>query len=132
MKTTKITEAQIEDLKISSLPSRPTAPIAFGGKGYTAKDMKEAFDKLPLFIIEKFNMLLDDILSDSDDSIKDAIPTGIKENHSLKNLFSDITDGSFSEYLSVADKSLAQHIEGLSNDIQKIKLALSSLGANDL
>ena len=61
MNTEKITESEIEELKISSLPSRPTAPPSFGGKGYTAKEMKEAFDKLPLFIIERLNSLIDDI-----------------------------------------------------------------------
>ena len=50
MKTTKILDSEIANLKISSLPSRPTAPTAFGGNGYSAKEMKEFFDKLPLFI----------------------------------------------------------------------------------
>ncbi|MBQ8381341.1 MAG: hypothetical protein IJY18_05550 [Clostridia bacterium] len=61
MKTSKITESEIADLKISSLPTRPTAPASFGGRGYTAKDMKAAFDKLPLFIIERLNSVIDDI-----------------------------------------------------------------------
>ena len=61
MNTRKITESDIAPLKISSLPTRPTAPTAFGGKGYTATEMKEAFDKLPLKIIESFNSLIDDI-----------------------------------------------------------------------
>ena len=61
MTTSKIIDSEIESLKISSLPTRPTAPTAFGGKGYTATEMKEAFDNLPLKIIEKFNALIDDI-----------------------------------------------------------------------
>ena len=61
MTTSKITDSEIESLKISSLPTRPTAPTAFGGQGYTATEMKEAFDKLPLKIIEEFNALIDDI-----------------------------------------------------------------------
>ena len=38
MNSSKITEADIADLKISTLPTRPTAPAAFGGKGYTATE----------------------------------------------------------------------------------------------
>ena len=46
---------------MSSLPTRPTAPSAFGGSGYTATEMKAAFDRLPLKIIERFNLLLSEI-----------------------------------------------------------------------
>ena len=61
MNTKKITDSEIESLKVASLPTRPTAPTAFGGKGYTATQMKEAFDKLPLRIIEEFNLLIEEI-----------------------------------------------------------------------
>ena len=61
MNTEKITDSEIEQLKVASLPSRPTAPPSFGGRGYTAKEMKEAFDKLPLFIIARLNSLIDDV-----------------------------------------------------------------------
>lgn len=60
MSSPLIEESEIKDLLVSSLPTRPTAPSAFGGKGYTVSEMKEAFDKLPLFIIEKFNSLIND------------------------------------------------------------------------
>ena len=70
MNATKILNSEIESLKISSLPARPTAPTAFGGKGYTSKEMKEAFDKLPLFIIERFNRLIEDITSKGENSEK--------------------------------------------------------------
>ncbi len=61
MTTTKISASEISDLRISSLPSRPTAPVKNGGSGYTAADMKAAFDRLPLFIIERLNSLIDDV-----------------------------------------------------------------------
>lgn len=61
MTTQKITDSEIEPLKVASLPTRPTAPTAFGGKGYTATEMKEAFDKLPLRIIKEFNSLIGEI-----------------------------------------------------------------------
>ncbi|MBO5879609.1 MAG: hypothetical protein J6Q68_03565 [Clostridia bacterium] len=63
MNTKKITSSEIEPLKIAALPTRPTAPTAFGGKGYTPTEMKAAFDKLPLKIIESFNTLVDDVES---------------------------------------------------------------------
>lgn len=61
MLTKKILDSEIESLKVASLPTRPTAPTAFGGKGYTSTEMKAAFDKLPLRIIEEFNTLVGEI-----------------------------------------------------------------------
>ena len=73
MKATKITEAEISDKRVSSLPTRPTAPQTLGGIGYTAKEMKDAFDRLPLYIIEKFNTLIDTL---DDGSIVGYVPFG--------------------------------------------------------
>ena len=47
MNSKKITDSDISALKISSLPTRPTAPAEFGGKGYTATELKAAFADLP-------------------------------------------------------------------------------------
>lgn len=124
MNTTKISESDIANLKVSSLPSRPTAPTAFGGRGYTAKDMKEAFDKLPLFIIEKFNSLIDDILAEGENSITASIPSGLKAGHSLKDVLNDITDGGLSEYLTVSDLTLAEFAAWCKEEITSIKAAL--------
>lgn len=63
MNAKKIYDSEIESKKISSLPTRPTASTAFGGKGYTATEMKEAFDLLPLHIVSAFNTLIGDIES---------------------------------------------------------------------
>ena len=108
MNTTKILDSEISDLKIASLPSRPTAPTAFGGKGYTSVEMKAAFDKLPLFIIKRFNTLLEDIAAVGEGSLSAESPTGISENHTLLNLFSDITSGHFPSYLSMGEETLAE------------------------
>ena len=75
--------------------------------------MKEAFDKLPLYIIEKFNTLLMDIASAEDDSISAVIPTGISEGHTLYTLFSDITGGKFAQYLAIGEQTLADHLAEL-------------------
>lgn len=108
MKTTKIIEDEIKDLKIASLPTRPTADVGFGGKGYSATDMKAAFDKLPLFIIERFNSLFEDIFEDG--GIAEDIPTGIDAGHTLKELFSDITSGLFATYLTVGGLTLGERL----------------------
>ena len=50
MNTKKLSEAEMAPLKIAALPTRPTAPTAYGGKGYSSIQMKEAFDKLPELI----------------------------------------------------------------------------------
>ena len=106
MNAKKILNSEIAKLKVSSLPSRPTAPTSFGGKGYTTSQMKEAFDKLPLFIVERFNTLLEDIASTDEGSLAAAMLTGISENHTLRDLFGDITDGELIEYLWLGSESL--------------------------
>ena len=107
MNTKKILTEQIIDLTVASLPTRPTSGTMLGGRGYTAKEMKEAFDRLPLFIVEKFNSLLDDLASTGEGSVAAEIPTGISEGHSLSRLFSDLKDGNASAYINVLGKSLA-------------------------
>ena len=107
MNTTKILESEISEIKVASLPSRPTAPTSFGGRGYTAKEMKEAFDKLPLFIIERFNMLLDDIGSTDEGSLLASIPTGLMTGHTLRNFFIDLTNGDGASFIALEDTTLA-------------------------
>lgn len=117
MKTTKILESEISGLKISSLPTRPNSPTNFGGAGYTSIEMKEAFDKLPLFIIERFNSLIDDISGESDEPISTSIQTGIMSNHSLDNLFRDIISGAAANYITVFGESLAAYLGKMRKDI---------------
>ena len=111
MNTKRIIADDIEDIKVSSLPSRPTAPAAFGGKGYTASQMKAAFDRLPLFIIERFNSLIDDICAEGEGSLAADIPTGIADGHTLSTLFSDLLNGETAKYLSLGKTSLSQYAD---------------------
>lgn len=117
MKANIITEGEIAALKVSSLPSRPTAPGSFGGLGYTAGQMKAAFDRLPLYIIERLNDLIDGITRTGDGSFAAAMPTGIKEGHTLRDLIEDIVNGNCSAYLTVLGEPLggilARHEEKL-------------------
>lgn len=121
MNTTKILDSEINDFKIASLPSRPTAPTAFGGKGYTSSEMKAAFDKLSLFIIERFNSLLEDVSSEGEGSLADEIPTGVYDGHTLSRLFADIVSGDMPLYLSMGDESLSDMKVRLCEEIASLE-----------
>ena len=121
MLTTKITDEEIKDKRVSSLPTRPTAPTSFGGRGYTAVQMKEAFDKLPLFVIERFNRLLDDIAGEGGDSLAGAIPTGIYEGHTLSRLFDDLSSGEAAGYIKIYGMSIAECISEIRNNVNEIR-----------
>ena len=122
MRSKKINESEIESLKVSSLPTRPTAPAAFGGKGYTADELKAAFDALPLYIIEKFNSLIDDLTTEGEDGILADILTGIKSGHTLRDMLSDIKNGDFVSYLAVGDLTLGEYLAKMKTDLDKVAL----------
>lgn len=100
-------------MRVSSLPSRPSAPTAFGGRGYTASEVKEAFDRLPLYIVEKFNSLIDDVRAVGDSSLAAAMPTGYGDGHTLANLLEDVKNGNLAAYLTVGEQSLAMRLAEL-------------------
>ena len=112
MKTTKIRSSEIEDKKIASLPARPTADAQFGGLGYSATQMKAAFDKLPLFIIERLNRLIDDLEAE-EDGIGTAVKTGIYQGHTLSDFFADLGSGEAAVYLKISGESLADVIASI-------------------
>lgn len=110
MKTKKITQAEASAFGVSSLPTRPNALPLHGGRGYTAEEMKAAFDRLPLLILERLNSLLDDISAVGEDSVLGAIKTGFDGDHSLYDLMCDIKNGNFASYLMLCEKSLYAEI----------------------
>ena len=124
MKATKINEGEISDMRISSLPSRPCAPSSFGGRGYTSVEMKAAFDRLPLFIIDRLNSLIEDISAEGEQSVAEEIRTGISEGHTLRMLCSDLVDGSASSYISVLGTSLAEWAAKVSEELDAIRARL--------
>lgn len=117
MTTEKIKDAEIAALRVSSLPSRPNASGAFGGRGYTAAQMKEAFDRLPLFLVGRFNALLDDLGAVGEGSLADAMPTGLGEGHTLADLFADIKSGALSGYLSTGEETLGKRLDRIDGEI---------------
>lgn len=125
MKASKINQEEISDICVSSLPTRPCAPTALGGKGYSAAEIKEAFDRLPLYIVKKYNDLIDDIFATGDDSVCAAIPTGILAGQSLADLLSDMRDGEICSYFPAPVGTLGEYLLALREDVDKIKAALN-------
>ena len=111
MQSKKIEEAEVISLKVSSLPTRPTAKEAFGGKGYSASEMKAAFDKLPEYILEKLNLLIEDLLREGEDSYVGSFKTGISENYSLQNLIDGIMNGELASIVSGGTRGMFDEAE---------------------
>ena len=124
MKTTKITESELAAKGVTSLPTRPNAPTAFGGTGLTAAELKAAFDALPILIAERLNLLIDDISAEHGASITSSIKTGIDPSHTLKELLDDIKGGAFITYLRAPDGSVADYLLSLREDVNKLANAL--------
>ncbi len=114
MNTTKITNTEITERCVASLPTRPTSSSLYGGHGLSSSEMKAAFDKLPLHIIEKFNSLLDDISALGEGSLASEIPTGIEEGHTLSDLFSDIENGNLASRITVDGEPLTELLARIS------------------
>lgn len=127
MQAKKILNSDVRGMLISSLPTRPTAPRSQGGRGYGVSEMKAAFDKLPLYIIERYNELIGDITREGCDSLAAAMPSGIKEGHSLFTLFDDVRTGELATYFSFLGKSLLSHVITLYAEIDKLHEAIKRL-----
>lgn len=121
MKSKIITEAEVSALKVASLPTRPTAKEAFGGKGYSAEEMKAAFDKFPEFILAKLNLLINDLLVAGKDSYVGNFQSGTFLNYSLQNLIDGIANGEFAHLLMVNGHSLVNRIQTMEREIQNLK-----------
>ena len=127
MYATTITNTDINNNSIASLPTRPTASASFGGNGYSAAEMKEAFDKLPRLIIEQFNNLILDIKRTDDEALTACIPTTIYPDHTLLRMMKDIPSGEFAGYLKVGEESLANAIANIYSQIEEIKIMIYSI-----
>jgi hypothetical protein len=121
MKSRKIHTEQIASMTVSSLPARPSAPKELGGRGYTATDIKAAFDRLPLFLVERYNELIEDLEAVGENSLAAAMKTGIKESHTLADLFEDVKSGALASYMMVGGASLEYAIASLNERLRRIE-----------
>lgn len=128
MNTKEIESTEIESIKISSLPTRPTARCDYGGVGYSAIQMKAAFDALPLFIIERLNSLISDIKAEPESSVSGEIKTGISVSPTLKSFFDDIVSGALASYLTVGTVSLATQISEILERLEALEVLAETEG----
>ena len=119
MKAKTIKNEEIEALKVASLPNRPTAPEEYGGVGFSAREMKEAFDRLPLYLLERYNELIDDISAEGEDSVAHAIKIGLGESVSLRDFIDWFSSGKILAFIPVADGNLAYYLANLRKDIDR-------------
>lgn len=102
-----ITKEEIARNQIEgNLPDRPSQMTLYGGKVMTPAEVKAAHDKLPKLVAERFNELIAAIRTQGEGSLADEILTGIREGHTLADMFKDIVSGSFTSYLTVGEGSL--------------------------
>lgn len=126
MNATKILDEEIKDIRISSLPTIPTAPSSFGGIGYSSVSMKYAFDRLSLFIIERFNLLIDDL---SGTAFADNVM--LTSTYSLKQLYTDIRNGNLADMIILLGKTLTTHIDELHTEVAQLRAELDALSGKE-
>ena len=125
MSIRKINNSDYKNLLISNLPTRPNAsPSNFGGGGLSANQMKKAYDATPLFIIGRFNELIDyingtgdarladDILNAIKGVLASKVETGIEGIATLSDLFASVENGDLAKAIRVSDgKSLDETLK---------------------
>ena len=132
MSISKILNAELEESTVSSLATRPSSPSLYGGRTLSAKELRAAFDKLPLLLVERFNALIDALGLYTDEarsaSLAALVATGIAKGHSLEELFADITSGRFSTYLSLdGDASLSEAFTACKAELTAFSKTLDAL-----
>ena len=102
-----ITQKEQNDNAVSSLPTRPGASTAFGGRGYTPAQIKNAFDRLPLLLCERYNDL---VASLANGTLTEEVITSL-DGKTLAGVLADIKSGEFASYLntSLGDLESALH-----------------------
>ena len=116
-----IEEREVRELKVSSLPTRPTAREAFGGRGFSAGDMKAAFDRFPEYILAKLNLLIEDLLRQGEDSYVGSYKANENDNFNLQQVMEGITSGELADRIYVQGQSLASKIWELEYEIEELK-----------
>lgn len=125
MSIQKITQTEIFENGIKSLPTRPSTPSLYKGSTLSAEELRDAFDKLPTLIAERFNALLESTgLYDAEhpaDSLAALIATNLSSSHSLLNFFEDIKNGNLSLYLAAGESG-----EPLADVLSELRSAIAS------
>ncbi len=127
MKAKIIKNEEIESLKVAALPNRPTAPEEYGGSGFSAREMKEAFDRLPLYLMEKYNELISDIEAEGEDSVAHSIKIGLGEKISLRDFIDWFSNGKILSFIPAGDGNLAQFLTQLRADVDECLARLERL-----
>lgn len=105
MNIRKITEEEVRSLWVQRLSDTPNRAGRFGTPGLTAAEIKATYDALALRIVERYNELVDDVLSGE---VMHLIKTGRGED-TLADLFRDVQSGRLAEWLTVdGTRSLAR------------------------
>ena len=127
MSLTPLTASAIDAASVAALPSRPNAPVGFGGGGLTSAELRAAFDRLPRLVAEQCNALITGLL---DGSLLAEIPTAIPElaaGHSLADLLIDLRSGDLAGYLATSPGSnLASDLAELFSTTLSHKIRLSA------
>jgi len=98
----KITDEEIRDAQIQgNLPNRPTQKSLYPDNTLTAEEVKAAFDKLPKLVAARYNELVSAIIGTTNgtlnaDNLASMMQTGIREGHTLNDLFKEIANGTLS------------------------------------
>ena len=96
----------------------PNLPYASGGINYSSSDLREAFDKLPLLIVERLNSLISEI---EDSSVCESIETGIMDSHTLADMFNDIKIGNFVWYLTMDGEPVSTILYGIMERLDRLE-----------
>jgi hypothetical protein len=95
-----ITEEEIANNSVKKLANRPSSPSRYGESRLTAEEVKEAFDKLPRLIAQRYNTLISQIRQYGGDEIITTAYDGNRK--SLNEIFSELESGLFANALKCA------------------------------
>ncbi len=93
----RITEEEVRSLWVQRLPDAPNRTGRYGTPGMSAAEVKAAYDALALRIVERYNELVDAVVSGE---LLSALPSG-KEGDTLADFFADVRSGALATYLTV-------------------------------
>lgn len=134
----KITQSELAEKSIASLPTRPSLPSLYSGRSLSAKELRRAFDQLPHLLAERFNALIESLglykEGEAIDSFAQVLATGLREGHSLADLFDDLKSGALCEYMNAdGERTLAQVLTSLSERLDEgIRYVVQTVGTGDI